>query len=38
MFAFNTNVYAPNILEDGSLDYWPEGFFDEWDNALTELL
>ncbi len=35
---FNTNVYAPNILEDGSLDYWPEGFFDEWDNALTELL
>lgn len=36
--AFNTNVYAPNILEDGSLDYWPEGFFDEWDNALTELL
>lgn len=36
--AFNTNVYAPNILDDGSLDYWPEGFFDEWDNALTELL
>lgn len=36
--VFNTNVFAPNILEDGSLDYWPEGFFDEWDNALTELL
>ena len=36
--AFNTNVYAPAILDDGSLDYWPEGFFDEWDNALTELL
>lgn len=35
---FNTNIYAPNILEDGRLDYWPEGFFDEWDNALTELL
>ena len=36
--VFHTNVYAPNILSDGSLDYWPEGFFDEWDNALTELL
>lgn len=36
--VFNTNVYAPNILQDGSIDYWPEGFFDEWDNALTELL
>lgn len=36
--VFNTNVYAPNILKDGSLDFWPEGFFDEWDNALTELL
>jgi predicted ATPase len=36
--SFNTNVYAPNIMEDGSLDYWPEGFFDEWDNALTELI
>lgn len=24
--------------EDGMLSEWPEGFFDEWDNALTELL
>jgi len=35
---FHTNVYAPNILENGDLDVWPEGFFDEWDNALISLL
>ena len=28
----------PKILEDGRLDYWPEGFFDEWDKALYELI
>ena len=26
------------IEEDGSLERWPAGFFDEWDNMLTELL
>ncbi|HBB9962456.1 TPA: DUF3696 domain-containing protein [Vibrio parahaemolyticus] len=26
------------ILEDGSLDNWPEGMFDEWDNQLDQLL
>lgn len=31
-------VETPRILENGKLDYWPEGFFDEWDNALNELI
>lgn len=28
---------TPEILEDGSLSNWPEGFFDEWDKAIDEL-
>lgn len=28
----------PQILEDGRLDMWPEGFFDEWDKALYDLM
>lgn len=33
------HVYAtPRIDESGQLDFWPEGFFDEWDNMLLELL
>ncbi|BCN32613.1 DUF3696 domain-containing protein [Anaeromicropila herbilytica] len=28
---------TPQILFDGSLSSWPEGFFDEWDNAINEL-
>lgn len=28
----------PKILEDGRLDIWPDGFFDEWDKALYELI
>lgn len=28
---------SPQILEDGSLTDWPEGFFDEWDKAVSEL-
>lgn len=26
------------IKEDGSVERWPSGFFDEWDNMLDELL
>lgn len=26
------------IEEDGNLERWPEGFFDEWDKSLDELL
>lgn len=35
---YHTNVYSPLIQENGDLDVWPEGFFDEWDNALIDLL
>lgn len=28
----------PQLDDNGRLDFWPEGFFDEWDNALLELL
>lgn len=28
----------PTILPDGRLDCWPQGFFDEWDKALYELI
>lgn len=34
---FNVNVYNPILDQDGDIDIWPEGFFDEWDNALMEL-
>ena len=26
------------VLNDGQLSHWPDGFFDEWDNALFDLL
>lgn len=29
---------SPNLLSNGRFDDWPEGFFDEWGNALDELL
>ena len=29
---------SPVLLEDGRLSDWPEGFFDEWDKALDELI
>lgn len=28
----------PCIQDDGSLSSWPDGFFDEWDKALEELI
>lgn len=31
-------VMCPMLDKNGRLDEWPEGFFDEWDNALLELL
>lgn len=30
-------VDTPRIRADGSLDRWPDGFFDEWDKAVMEL-
>lgn len=35
---YHSNVYSPVVLDNGDLEEWPEGFFDEWDNALIELL
>lgn len=29
---------SPAILDDGRLSSWPDGFFDEWDKALMELI
>lgn len=28
----------PKVDENGKFDEWPEGFFDEWDNSLIDLL
>jgi predicted ATPase len=32
------DVKTPQMDRDGRLDYWPEGFFDEWDKNLEALL
>lgn len=34
----NVGCVSPAILADGSIPYWPDGFFDEWDRALEQLL
>ena len=31
-------IRQPQLDQDGRIDFWPEGFFDEWDNNLMELL
>lgn len=31
-------VVTPRIDKDGMLEQWPEGFFDEWENSLDQLL
>ncbi len=31
-------VHNPNIDSQGRIDYWPNGFFDEWDKCLEQLL
>jgi predicted ATPase len=31
-------VVSPKIDRNGRFDFWPEGFFDEWDNSLEKLL
>ncbi len=36
--ALSTTVTTPQLDENGRLDQWPEGFFDEWENGLAELL
>lgn len=30
-------IQQPVLLKDGRLNYWPDGFFDEWDKAIDEM-
>ncbi|MFF7242332.1 DUF3696 domain-containing protein [Embleya sp. NPDC008237] len=36
--GLGVEVISPNVGADGLLDQWPEGFFDEWENALDQLI
>ena len=36
--GYRNKVIMPEIRKDGRLNYWPKGFFDEWDKALYELM
>lgn len=31
-------IISPKIDRNGRIDYWPDGFFDEWDKSLEALL
>jgi len=33
-----SEVISPNIDQDGRIDEWPDGFFDEWRNILAKLI
>ena len=33
-----SNIKRIQVQREGGLEDWPEGFFDEWDNLLNELL
>lgn len=33
-----TKVISPRIYRDGTIDRWPDGFFDEWEISLDALL
>lgn len=35
---FKHKVKNPKMRSDGRISEWPDGFLDEWDNALMELL
>ncbi|GAA4957408.1 DUF3696 domain-containing protein [Yinghuangia aomiensis] len=32
------DVASPRVGDDGKLDHWPDGFFDEFENTLDQLL
>ena len=36
--GFRHKFVTPHITDEGRIDEWPKGFFDEWDNALLDLL
>ncbi len=33
-----TEVLSPRVDRNGRIDFWPNGFFDEWDKSLEALL
>jgi predicted ATPase len=33
-----SEVMYPNIDDKGRIDCWPDGFFDQWDKELDQLL
>ncbi|HAI69998.1 MAG TPA: DUF3696 domain-containing protein [Gammaproteobacteria bacterium] len=33
-----TSIFTPKLDDNGKIDKWPEGFFDEWNRLLFELL
>ena len=35
---FKHYILNPRVDENGRIDLWPDGFFDEWDRQLSELL
>jgi predicted ATPase len=37
-YAIRAKVSSPKIDRDGRIDFWPDGFFDENEKALRELL
>ena len=37
-FGGEAGPVSPRMDADGRLDMWPEGFFDQFDKALSELL
>lgn len=38
MGGAGTSVETPVVASDGRFDKWPDGFFDEWDKAVLELI
>ncbi len=36
--SYQHKVVCPILDKNGRLDEWPQGFFDEWDHALLDLL
>ncbi|MNT30662.1 hypothetical protein D3C72_1664680 [compost metagenome] len=36
--AHETIIHRPKLNAEGKVDKWPDGFLDEWDNMLDELI
>jgi predicted ATPase len=34
----DSDIESPALLADGRLSNWPDGFFDQWDKSLDELV